>query len=143
MGAIARIWLGEMEEEARRIAVQHRPAADRLRDFVLQIHKQTADRYMTNAKVHEMVHMVITEQWPICFEHIGKMREIIALILASGIESGEFDIADVDIAADAVKNAIVKFHHPSIVAQCQNEPLAEQALQVTDLLLRGLRKQDG
>jgi len=29
------------------------------------------------------------------------------------------------------------------VAQCQHEPLAEQAGQVADLLLKGLRKQGG
>ncbi len=140
VATIAEIWLGEMEDYARKIAQRKISAEERLRAYALEMHQKTLDWYRHGERIHELCQMVITEQWAIVEGHIKRMQEILAQILEDGKQAGEFDISDVSVTAGAVKNACVKFHHPSLVAQCQNEPLAEQADQMIDLILTGIRK---
>jgi AcrR family transcriptional regulator len=144
VGAIAELWLGEMEAYARRIALRDAPASDRLRAYVLEIHAATVERYLDKdkEKIHEMCQMVISEQWPVVKGHIERMREILTLIVEAGVQSGEFAVKDAGQAAETVKNALMKFHHPSVVAQCASEPLADQAKDLVALLLRGLTARD-
>lgn len=138
VAAIAEIWLAEMEGYARRIALRDEPAAYRLRAYAFDIYEHTISRYLENEKVHEMCQMVISEQWPIVQGHIDRMGEILTLIVADGIEKGEFAPADSVTTAGTIKNMLIKFHHPTIVAQCQHEPLAPQLHGVCDMILKAL-----
>jgi len=138
VAAIARIWLGELNAHGRAIARQDRPAAERLRDFVLETHRIIRDRYVSDPKVHEMTVKVIEESWEVVREFLAGQVEIVAEILADGVRRGEFRIDDIPATALVVRATLAKFHHPMLVAQCIDEPLAEQAEQVVDLLLWGL-----
>jgi len=138
VAAIARIWLGELNEHGRAIARQDRPAAERLRTFVLETHRIIRDRYVSDPKVHEMSVKVIQESWEVVREFLAGQVGIVAEILVDGVRRGEFQIDDVPATAQVVRATLAKFHHPMLVAQCIDEPLAEQAGRVVDLLLRGL-----
>lgn len=138
VAAIAELWLSQMEGHARRIALRDAPAAYRLRDYAFEIYQRTIERYLENEMVHEMCNMVITEQWPIVEGHIHRMREILTLIVVDGMDKGEFASADPTRTAKTIKNVLIKFHHPAIVAQCRHEPLEEELRDVCDMILRGL-----
>lgn len=136
--AIARIWLGELNAHGWRIARQDRPAAERLRDFVLETHAIIRDRYAADPKVHEMCVKVIGESWEVVQEFLAEQSRVLAEILGDGVARGEFQIADVPSTARTVLVTLPKFHHPMLVAQCFDEPLEEQAQRVVDLLIQGL-----
>ncbi len=138
VAAIADIWLAEMESYARRIALSDDSAANRLRAYAFDIYERTISRYLENEKVHEMCQMVISEQWPIVQGHIDRMAEILTLIVADGMAKGEFAPADAAQTASTIKNMFIKFHHPTIVAQCQHEPLAPQLHDVCGMILTAL-----
>lgn len=138
VGGIAERYLGDMEADALQIARRPAPATERLRAYVLEIFDKTVERYMANDKIHEICLMVIAEQWPLCMAHVDRMREILSLILADGKESGEFYVDDPAAMAATVKNALIKFHHPGVVTDCIEEPLRQQAEDMTELLIRAL-----
>jgi AcrR family transcriptional regulator len=138
VAAIAELWLSEMEALARRIALRKEPASKRLRAYAVEIHRRTVERYLENEKIHDMCQMVISEQWPIVQGHIERMREIVTLIVADGMQDGEFAAADPGRTAGTIKDTFIKFHHPTIVAQCQAEPLESQLHAVCDLGLAAL-----
>ncbi len=139
VAAIADLWLAELEGNARRIALRREPAAQRLRAFAVEVFRHTIDRYLESATIHELCQMVMAEQWPIVEGHIERMREIMTLIVADGMQTGEFAPGDPVKTASVLKDMLVKFHHPTIVAQCEAEPLEEQVHDVCDLMLRALR----
>lgn len=138
VAAIAELWLAEMEGYARRIALSKAPAAERLRAYALEIYERTIERYLQSETIHDMCQMVIFEQWPIVFGHIERMREILAMIIADGMERGEFAPSDPAKTAATIKNMLIKFHHPTIVAQCKDEPLVPQLHEVCDMVLKAL-----
>lgn len=138
VAAIAEMWLAEMEGYARRIAVRKDSARDRLRAYASEIYDRTVERYLDEETIHDMCQMVISEQWPIVQGHIDRMREILTLIIADGVENGEFAPCDPAETAGTIKNMLIKFHHPTIVAQCQFEPLPAQLNAVCDMILKSL-----
>jgi AcrR family transcriptional regulator len=140
VGEIAERYLREMEEFASSIAQRAASASERLRAYVVEIHEKTVERYLSDANIHEICLLVVREQWPLCLDHIERMRQILSRILADGEEAGEFALDDPGLAAATLQNAMIKFHHPGVVTQCMNEPLEEQAEAMAGMLARALGK---
>ncbi len=140
--AIAALWLGELEAHALAIARRPAPAAERLRAFVVEIHERTRDRFTRESQVHEICAMVANEQWAVVRRHLKAMRAILEIILSDGAEAGELALDDIPGTASLLRDAMVKYHHPTMVAQHFGEPLTEQADALGRLLARAVRARD-
>src|SRR5204862_6101478 len=60
---VARGLMGEVENEARRIADSPGPAAPRLREVVKTVNRMNSERYVTDSKLQEMVEIAMQEDW--------------------------------------------------------------------------------
>src|SRR4029078_506694 len=60
---VARILMGEVETEARRIVAQSGPAKPRLRELLKTINRMNTERYVGDNKLHEMVAIAMEEDW--------------------------------------------------------------------------------
>lgn len=136
--AIAARLLGEVEAHMQEIADRPAPAVDRLRAYIVEIFQATRDRYLDEARCHEMVITAIEQQWHVIRPHIDKKQACVRRIVQDGINSGEFTVADAEQAATFVLYATVKFHHPQIVAQEATGDQAADIALVTDFILRAL-----
>lgn len=138
--AIAGLWFAEQEARVARIARRRSSAADRFRAFLVEHHEDVREQHTSEGKVHATCAMVMEKGWPVVEAHIQRMRAILADILRAGIASGEFEVeGDVDAAAQTLHTAMLKFHHPGMVAQFHGRPLTAEAHALADLLLRALR----
>ncbi len=137
--AICRRHLGQVEALAREIARGDAPAADRLRTYAARIHEQTCERYMAEKRLHDMVAAAINEHWGVIVPHKQALRAVLREIIADGAASGEFQVRDVDRAADLAAIALMKFCHPLVVAEHIDENLAGQAAAMADFLVNALR----
>jgi hypothetical protein len=61
----------------------------------------------------------------------------IAESIAAGAQSGEFQVADVPVAALCTCNAMMRFFHPQMIAQCADKP-GPTLDQMIDFVLVGL-----
>src|SRR5262249_54604082 len=52
---VARRLMGEVEQASTKIATGQKDAADRLRQLLSTIHRMNSDRYVADAKMHDMV----------------------------------------------------------------------------------------
>lgn len=138
--AVSEIWLSIAEENARAIASRPISAAGRVREFVLGVHEFNRDRYTRDGEVHETCVAATTERWPIVARHEKTLTDIFAIILRDGIDSGEFEIEDVERTAAVMTSAMLKFHNPIMVAQYHGESLIEQATALSDFMLKAIRK---
>ncbi len=66
------------------------------------------------------------------------LREQLATIIHDGVENGEFQVKNIDVAARAVYEAITRFQHPYFVAEPERRSDASKP--VVDLLVAGLEK---
>jgi len=140
--AVSEIWLSIAEENARAIASRPISAAGRVREFVLGVHEFNRDRYTRDGEVHETCVAATTERWPIVARHEKTLTDIFAIILRDGIDSGEFEIEDVERTAAVMTSAMLKFHNPIMVAQYHGESLIEQATALSDFMLKAIRNDE-
>jgi AcrR family transcriptional regulator len=135
--AVARGLMGEVEEAARAIAARPGPAVGRLRELLSTIHHMNSERYVGDSKLHEMVAIAMEENWDVCDAHIQLIGEIIGSVIGQGAASGEFEVADVPLAAICTCMAMMRFFHPQMIAQCIDK--ASPTLdQMVDFILAGL-----
>lgn len=136
--AIARLWMGEAEAQA--LAISHRPdpAPARFRAFVLETLALVRTRRVHERHVHQLVVWVCENRFHIVEGHKRAMLGILTRIIADGMAEGSFAPGDAEGRAGAAYDCMVKFQHPLVVAQCEGEPLEDQARAVAELLIGGL-----
>jgi AcrR family transcriptional regulator len=135
--AVARGLMGEVEEAAQAIAARPGPAVGRLRELLSTIHHMNSERYVGDSKLHEMVEIAMEENWDVCNAHIQLIGEIIGAVIGQGVASGEFEVADVPVAATCTCMAMMRFFHPQMIAQCVDKP-SPTLDQMIDFILAGL-----
>ncbi len=119
---VARGLMGGVEEAAQAIAAQSGPAAVRLRELMKTIHRMNSERYVGDSKLHEMVEIAMEEDWDVCVTHMQLITETIGSVIAQGAASGEFEVADLQLAAMCACTAMIRFFHPQMIAQSINKP---------------------
>jgi len=139
---VARGLMGEVEAAAHAIEKAAGPAATRLRELMTTINRMNTERYVGDAKLHEMVEIAMEESWEVCVAHMEIITESIAGVIAQGAASGEFDVADVPTAALCVCTAMMRFFHPQMIAQCVDKPGPTIDQQI-DFVLAGLGSRNG
>jgi AcrR family transcriptional regulator len=134
---VARTLMGGVEGAADVIAARPGPAAPRLRELLGTIHRMNSERYVGDAKMHEMVEIAMEENWDVCEAHMLLITEIVGRVIAQGMESGEFRKADLQLTAMCACTAMMRFFHPQMIAQCATKP-GPSIEQMIDFVLAGL-----
>ena len=119
---VARVMMGEVEAAAQAILVRPGPAAERMRELLTTVNRMNTERYVGDSKLHEMVEIAMEESWEVCVAHMEVITESIGGVIAQGAASGEFEVADVGLAAFCTCHAMVGYFHPQMIAQAQNKP---------------------
>jgi AcrR family transcriptional regulator len=111
-------------------------ATDRLRRYCLDLHRMTILTMTHDEKVHEMLIVAIERDWGVIERHLGHLNEVVASIIADGVETGEFRKQDPAVAARCFNATIVSLYHPKLVGNCKTkhmhlppEDLVEFAIQ--------------
>ena len=134
---VARGLMGEVEEASRAILARPGPAAVRMRDLLTTVHVMNTERYVGDSKLHEMVEIAMEESWEVCVAHIQCVTETIGGVIAHGVASGEFKVADIPLAAMCTCHAMVAYFHPQMIAQARDKP-KPSIDQMIDFVLAGL-----
>src|SRR6266516_4553286 len=111
---VARRLMGGVEDAAQAIATRHDSAVSRLRELVTTVHRMTAERYVADSKLHEMVEIAMEESWEVCIPHMQRITETIASVIADGVASGEYEAPDVPLAAIDRKSTRLNSSHRTI-----------------------------
>ena len=134
---VARSLMGGVEDAAQAIASRRGPAASRLRELMTTIHRMNSERYVGDSKLHEMVEVAMEESWEVCMAHMERITETIGSVIAEGVASGEFDVADLPVTTMCACTAMMRFFHPQMIAQCATKP-GPSLDQMVDFILAGL-----
>jgi hypothetical protein len=100
-------------------------------------HHLTIARYTDHQRMHEMVEVAMTESWNVIDRHIDRVYAMFRELVAQGVESGEFDVPDIALAARCAHVALVRFFHPGLCSQCAQRPNPPVDV-MADFILAGL-----
>jgi AcrR family transcriptional regulator len=134
---VARGLMGEVEQAAQTIAAGRGPAASRLRELMKTVHRMNTERYVGDSKLHEMVEIAMEEDWDVCVAHMLLITETIGSIVGQGAATGEFEVADVPLAAMCACTGMMRFFHPQMIAQCATKP-GPTIDEMIDFIIAGL-----
>jgi len=115
-------------------------AAQRLEQFVLTLLRHTHEQFSAEPKINELVETIITHRQDLVQAKMDSDQKLVVMILQQGKDSGEFDIDDIEMTAEAVRTATVKFCMPLFMCMYPLEEFERMAKQVVQLLLKGLLK---
>ena len=137
--AICNLIISGLEAELHKIAITDEPASVRLTRFIEHIARHTAETYIQEKKVHDMVVVAMEEHWGAIERHLQAREVMLAGIIASGIEAGEFKPQNPARAASCVDFALVGFCHPVVAAQCCDDLETPAPAEMAEFLLRALK----
>jgi AcrR family transcriptional regulator len=120
--AVARQLISEVEDAAEKIAKGGGTASERLRQVIKTNETMSAERYISDRKLHDMVDIALTEQWPIIDAHIERMGMIIAGLISEGIATGEFAPGNPEDLAHLVQTACIRYCHPRLMVELADDP---------------------
>lgn len=136
---LARRMLAQNDTLARDIAALDLPAEERLRRFLLEMHRLTVETFLVEEKVHEMVVVAMEKQWPVIEAHIERQWRTAQSIIEDGIRNGEFPPQDSEVSAKCFLSGMTALVHPQCVSQCPPRNNRATPEQSADFLLRALK----
>lgn len=134
---VARRLMSEVESTADEIAAKDAPAVERLRELLATVSRMNAERFVGDAKIHEMVAIAMEESWNVCDAHIHHIVVTIAGVVADGAKAGQFKVTDVELASKITCAAMLRFFHPQMIEQSSRKP-GPTLDQMIDFIIAGL-----
>ena len=133
--------LGEEHAMIDMIVAQARPAGERLKTLLIELHRFNRSRFIGERRVHDMVEVAMEENWAAVEAHLQYVIERIAMIMADGVQSGEFSPCDVPTTAMTVKNTCASILHPMMIAECMRHgrDMEEQAERLSTFVVNALK----
>lgn len=136
--AIAVGWLAKSERVCADVAARPIPAAQRLVEYVVELHRWKRREHVRGSRTHELLSLASYNGRPFVSAHLRALADILVEIIEDGNRRGEFAVADPHALARTIQHATVKFCDPRLVEQYQDEPLEDQARDVMRAIIVGL-----
>ncbi|MBN9596647.1 MAG: TetR family transcriptional regulator [Afipia sp.] len=134
---VARRLMAEVEDAAEAIAASPTPPVERLKELLATVSVMNAERFVGDAKIHEMVAIAMEESWDVCEAHIARITASIGTVIGEGAKAGAFKVADIELAALSTCTAMLRFFHPQMIEQCARKP-GPTLNQMIDFVIAGL-----
>jgi AcrR family transcriptional regulator len=145
--AIARRMLSGVEAEIWAIARSDVPPPERLAHLLRTLHRRHVGLFFAEKRLHDMVTAAMAEHWGVVENFIHACVTAIRHVLMDGMAAGVFAKRDPEATATAIKQAIIAFVHPVLIAECLGHDTSEDQLaadldRVVALVVAGLKTAD-
>lgn len=135
---VCQLTLAEIVADARAVAEERGPRADRLRRLFQTVARRGLELFFNQRKLHDIAVTACSERWPAIDEYKASLAEILAGLIAEGREAGDFERkTPLDETVGAILLAMIGFMHPMLLEQCLDDA-ESQALALANLVLRSL-----
>lgn len=133
--------LQDHEEIGREVLGRsHLGAGEKLEAFVVALALDTFERLIKDSELNDLVLHITEKRNDIVAPHMRVLADIIARMLAEGDASGEFEIDDLAMTAQAVLLACKGVVHPLLLSDGEAGEVEANSRAVIGLLIRGLRR---
>ncbi|PHM05635.1 TetR/AcrR family transcriptional regulator [Nostoc sp. 'Peltigera malacea cyanobiont' DB3992] len=137
--AVAERWLHRVStpfsSDRRRTGV---PPVERLRRWFEQLITLKRQKVLDEPELFATYSAIAQEARGVVQAHIDQLVRQVAAIVESGISSNEFRVTDPQVAAKAIFQATVRFHHPAHASEWSDPDIDMDFAEVWRLILAGL-----
>lgn len=139
LDAITERWFSQAETQLANVIARKVSAAVKLEDFVIELHRLKRQKFLTDPEIFATYNSVAKQCNDVVKRHLNYLHSLVTQIITEGIKAGEFQVADVEASAFAVRSATLRFHHPVLVMEDKERNVENEARAVIRLLLAGLK----
>lgn len=130
--------LTTVANQVRDIAIEAKPASDRLHRIILHHAREAANLYLRDRNMHDLAVTSFRENWQSSRLHDAELLSIFRLVLRDGRAAGEFELGGpIDQTARAILIALRPFQ-PSALLRYSLDTLVEDSELAAGLILRSL-----
>jgi AcrR family transcriptional regulator len=141
--AVTRRWLGRAHDDLTRIAGSAEPPPERLRAWLTAVFAAKQAVATDDPQLFATYGALAAEHSSAATEHVADLVAQLTGIIADGIATGAFPVADPAAAAQAVFSATTAFHHPAHATEWVLPGVEARLAGVCDLVLAGLQASSG
>jgi AcrR family transcriptional regulator len=132
-------WLESTMTPVRAIVAERGPAPRRLRTLIDALIAVKRRRAADDPELFTAYRTLAADAKSVIAAHVEEMIDLVAKIIASGVEEGTFRTVDPTAMGRAVLVATSKFHHPAHAAEWGDPAIDAAYEDVWQLLMDGLR----
>jgi AcrR family transcriptional regulator len=136
--AVAKRWLERVSTPLAKIAEGSGPAPARLDRWLRALFTAKHKRVLEDPEMFATYLTLAQEACKSVNGHRACLTDQLGMILSDGVKQGAFQITDVAATAQAIFDAVTRFHHPAHADDWKDPQLAARIDTLLALLLRGL-----
>jgi len=136
--AVAKRWLERVSTPLAKIAESAAPPSAKLERWLRELFAAKQKRYLEDPEMFATYLTLAREACKTVNGHKTCLTGQLELILADGVRQGAFEIADTKLTAQAIFDAVTRFHHPAHSDEWKDPQLSARIDAVIALLLRGI-----
>ena len=136
--AVAKRWLERVSAPLGNIVEGSEPAPVKLDRWLRALFTAKQKRYLEDPEMFATYLTLAREACKTVNGHKTCLTGQLELILADGVKQGAFEIADTKVTAQAIFDAVTRFHHPAHSDEWKDPQLPARIDAMIALLLRGI-----
>jgi AcrR family transcriptional regulator len=136
--AVAKRWLERVSTPLSRIAEGNEPAPVKFDHWLRELFFAKQKRYLEDPEMFATYLTLAQEACKTVNGHKACLTGQLELILADGVKQGAFEIGDTTVTAQAIFDAVTRFHHPAHADEWKDPQLPARIDAMIALLLRGI-----
>ncbi len=138
--AVAKRWLHRVSTPLQAIAAQQGPAPERLKKWFDELIAIKHRKVLDDPELFATYHRIAEQAGDVVDAHVDELVSQLTQIIEDGIREGSFAVADPRVAAAAVFQATLRFHHPIHAGEWLKPGIDEDFAALWLLLMSGLMK---
>jgi AcrR family transcriptional regulator len=141
--AVTEQWLARISEPLAAVAAEDGPAPERLRRWLELLISAKRSRAFDDPELFATYMALSAESREVVKVHVDHLVEQLTQIIADGVASGDFTVADPAATGQAVFDATTRFHNPAHVSEWSDPDLDAAFEGVWLLVIGGLSERSG
>lgn len=135
--AVAERWLARVSEPLKAIAAERGPALKRLRRWLDQLIAIKRRKTQAEPELFATYRSIAFESREVVMQHVEKLVGQIEAIVADGVTRGELATDDARATAQAIFDAMARFHNPAHAAEWTDTAAGDAAFERVWQLISG------
>lgn len=141
LAEVVRRWLGRVEQRMDVVCRREAPAAERLVDFAVELHRLKREKVSKDPELFDALHALAVENGAVVARHLEHLHRLLVQVLQEGHAAGEFAAPDPERAARVYKTALAGLHDPRVLRSGLPRDGLKLAAEIAELLVAGMRSE--
>ena len=138
LDAVSERWLREIDERLEAVCRKRRDPTEKILSWMLLLHRAKVTKVLHDPELYKAFDLSTAVQKPFAQRHLDTMHAQLVGLVREAIAKRRLRDADPESMAEVIRESLMAFHHPKLVAQHIGEKREPLLRLVLESVLKGL-----